>query len=168
MAAIRAAAPDAVLFHGQPGDVGRFAARLRAAGLTARFYGFDRLFESSFSDNAGEAAEGTSIPYYFDPDRTDATWRDFVQRFRDRWGEAPDIYAAYGYDGARLMIEAILQSGPNRFRIRDYLAGLDRWTGVTGPMIFDGRWDNIAPMVMMEYRGGRWQVESSADRVEGR
>jgi len=166
--AIRSAEPDAILFHGLPADVGRFAAQLRAAGVTARFYGFDRLLDGVFASYAGAAAEGACIPYFFDPDRQDPPWLEFGRRYRERWGEPPDAYAAYGYDGARLMIEAILRCGPNRFRIRDYLAGLDRWTGVTGTMIFDGRWDNIAPMVMLEFRGGRWRVSSDSDRAEAR
>jgi branched-chain amino acid transport system substrate-binding protein len=84
---------------------------------------------------------------------------DFVERFRKRWGERPDIYAAYGYDGANLMIEAINKSGPNRFRIRDYLANLDEWDGVTGHMIFDGRWDNIVPVSIAEYKQGVWHFQ---------
>jgi len=44
---------------------------------------------------------------------------DFVARYQKRYGEKPDIYAAYGYDGARLMIEAIQHAGPNRWRVRD-------------------------------------------------
>ena len=49
------------------------------------------------------------------------------------------------------MIEAINKVGPNRFRVRDYLAGLEEWDGVTGHMIFDGRWDNIVPISIAEY-----------------
>jgi branched-chain amino acid transport system substrate-binding protein len=168
LAAIRAAAPDAILFHGQPEDVGRFARQFREAGLSARFYGFDRLHEPSFAKHAGAAADGTTAPYYFNLDRADLPWREFVQRFESRWGERPDIYAAYGYDGARLMIEAIDRVGPNRFRIRDYLAELNSWTGVTGPMNFDGRWDNIAPMVMAQFRDGRWQFDSASERADRR
>jgi branched-chain amino acid transport system substrate-binding protein len=82
-----------------------------------------------------------------------------VARYEKRWGEKPDVYAAYGYDGARLMIEAIDHAGPNRFRIRDYLAGLEEWDGVTGHMIFDGRWDNIAPITTAHFRNGQWHYD---------
>ena len=81
---------------------------------------------------------------------------DFVARYQKRYGEKPDIYAAYGYDGARLMIEAIQHAGPNRWRVRNYLASLDTYDGVTGHMVFDGRWDNIAPMVIGEFHQGAW------------
>ncbi len=157
--AIKAAEPDAVLFYGQPEDVGRFVKMFREAGLTARFYGFDRLQEDAFRREAGEHAEGMTITYFFNPHRTDPVWLDFAARYEKRWGEKPDVYAAYGYDAARLMIEAIDHAGPNRFRIRDYLAGLEEWDGVTGHMIFDGRWDNIAPITIARFHHGEWQYD---------
>ncbi len=161
--AIQAANCDAILFYGQPDDVGRFARQFRDAGIQARFFGFDRLKEPSFRQNAGSAAENTTITYFFNPNRTDKPWVEFVQRFEKRWGEKPDIYAAYGYDGARLMIEAIDHAGPNRFRIRDYLANLDEWNGVTGHMIFDARWDNIAPIAIAEFKQGEWHFQPAPE-----
>ena len=157
--AIKGANPDAVLFYGQPEDIGFAAALFRQSGLTAQFFGFDRLKDDDFVKNAGNAAEGTTISYFFNPDRTDKSWVSFVERFQKRWNEKPDVYAAYGYDGAKLMIEAINKAGPNRFRVRDYLANIDEWDGVTGRMTFDGRWDNIAPMSIAQYKQGKWQFQ---------
>jgi branched-chain amino acid transport system substrate-binding protein len=163
--AIRAANPDAVLFYGQPDDVGRFAAQFREAGITARFFGFDRLKEDAFRENAGAAAEGMTIAYFFNPWRTDPVWVDFVERYQQRYGMRPDVFAAYGYDGANMLIEAIDHAGPNRWRIRDYLAGLDEWDGVTGRMIFDGRWDNIKPIKVAQFREGQWHFDTDLPRI---
>jgi branched-chain amino acid transport system substrate-binding protein len=157
--AIKADNPDAVLFYGQPEDIGYAAAEFRKAGIKAQFFGFDRLKEASFTKNAGTAAEGMTITYFFNPERTDKPWLDFVARFEKHYGEKPDIYAAYGYDGAKLMIEAVDKAGPNRFRVRDYLAGLKEWDGVTGHMIFDGRWDNIVPISYAEFKQGKWHFQ---------
>lgn len=157
--AIKAADPEAILLHGQPEYMGYAAATLRKAGIKAQFFGFDRLHEDAFAKNAGPAAEGTIITFFSDPERTDKPWVDFKARFQKRYGEEPEVYAAYGYDGAKMLIEAILKCGPNRFRIRDYLGGLETWDGVTGHMIFDGRWDNIAPICVAEYGKGRWHFQ---------
>ncbi|MGC8829810.1 MAG: ABC transporter substrate-binding protein [Verrucomicrobiia bacterium] len=154
--AIKAIEPDAILFYGQPEDIGYAVAQFRKAGINAQFFGFDRLMEEEFAKTAGPYAEGMTITYFYDPDRKDKTWLDFVERFVKRWGHKPDVYAAYGYDGARLMVEAINKSGPNRFRIRDYLSNLNEWDGVTGHMVFDGRCDNIAPIGVAEYKNSKW------------
>lgn len=160
---IKAADVDGVLFYGQPEDVGRLAARLRAEGVKAQFFGFDRLKEEGFRREAGAAAEGMTITYFFNPDRPDAKWQEFVARYAKRFGEKPDVYAAYGYDGAKLMIEAVRQAGPNRYRVRNYLGALEAWDGVTGHLIFDGRWDNIVPISLAEYHGSGWQFRAAPD-----
>lgn len=164
MEGIRASNVDGVLLYGQPEDVGRIAARLRSEGVNAPLFGFDRLKEEGFARAAGPAAEGMTITYFFNPERTDAPWVSFVERFEKRYGSKPDIYAAYGYDGARLMIEAIRKAGPNRYRVRDYLGSLETWSGVTGPMIFDGRWDNIVPIALARFEKGAWRFETPPDR----
>jgi branched-chain amino acid transport system substrate-binding protein len=142
--------------------VGRAAALFRLAGLKAGFFGFDRLKEPGFVQNAGEAAEGMTICYFWDPDRKDPVWVQFVERYQKRYGDKPDVYAAYGYDGAQLMMQAVRKVGPNRWRIRDYLANLDEYDGVTGHMIFDARWDNIVPMSVAQYQGGQWHFRPTA------
>jgi len=159
MEAVKSARPDAVVFYGQPEDIGRFVKQFREAGIQAPFYGYDRLMEEPFRRTAGTHAEGMTICYFFDPNKTDPEWAAFSERFQKRWGEKPDIYAGYGYDGARLMFEAVNKSGPNRYRVHDYLANLETWDGVTGHMIFDARWDNIAPIVTARLQDGTWHFD---------
>ena len=157
VAVITQANPQAVVFWGNAAETGPAAAQLRASGVKAAFYGFDRLVDPDFVKLAGPAAEGTSAAYFFDPDKTDPAWTGFVARFEKRYGMKPDIYSGYAYDGAQMLLAAIKKAGPNRYRIRDVMAATDEYNGVTGHMRFDGRWDNIAPIVYAEYRQGRWR-----------
>ena len=125
--------------------------------MKAAFYGFDRLVDPEFVKVAGAAvAEGATAAYFLDPEKTDPAWTDFVARFQKRYGARPDIYAGYGYDGAQMLIAAIKKAGPNRYRIHDEMTAINEYNGVTGYMRFDGRWDNIAPIVYAQYQQGRW------------
>jgi ABC-type branched-subunit amino acid transport system substrate-binding protein len=153
---IRQANPDAVVFWGNPEDIGPAAAQLRAAGLDAAFFGFDRLMDPEFIRLAGDAAEGATAGAFFDPDKTDPAWTGFVQRFEARFDTKPEAHAAYAYDGTRMLLDAVRQAGPNRFRIRDRMAAFETYDGVTGRMEFDGRWDNVAPVGTATCRQGRW------------
>ena len=155
VAVIKQANPEAVVFWGNPAETGPAAAQLRAAGVKAAFYGFDRL--PDFVKLAGPAvAEGTTAAYPFDPEKTDPSWTNFVARFQKRYGMKPDIYAGYAYDGAQMLIDAIKKAGPNRYRIQDQMRAINEYNGVCGYMRFDGRSDNIAPIVYAEYRQGCW------------
>jgi len=35
-------------------------------------------------------------------------------------------------------------------------------------MRFDGRWDNIAPVVLAQYKGGKWNYEPAAPVKQAR
>lgn len=168
VAVIKQAEPDAVVFWGNPAETGPAAARLREAGVKAAFFGFDRVVDPEFVKLAGSAADGITAAYFFDPDKTDAAWAGFVARFQKRFNRKPDIYAGYSYDGARLLLDAIDEVGPNRYRIRDRLAGLNEAQGVTGYMRFDARWDNIAPIVLAQYRKGQWHYQAPAENKQAK
>lgn len=157
VAVIKQANPEAVVFWGNPAETGPAAAQLRAAGVKAAFYGFDRLVDPDFVKLAGPAvAEGTTAAYPFNPEKTDPPWTNFVARFQKRYDMKPDIYAGYAYDGTQMLIDAIKKAGPNRYRIHDQMRAINEYNGVCGYMRFDGRSDNIAPIVYAEYRQGRW------------
>jgi branched-chain amino acid transport system substrate-binding protein len=155
IAAIKDAQPDAIFFLGEPADVGRFVKQFREAGVKARFFGTDLLLEDAFVQNAGDAAEGTMCTSLFDPARKDPLWVGFAARFKARWGHEPDVYAAYAYDGAQILLSAIRRAGPNRWRIRDLVCNLDYYQGVSGWMRFDGTVSNIAPVRLVRYEHGR-------------
>ena len=159
VAVIKQADPEAVLFWGNPAETGMAAAQLRAAGVKAAFFGFDRLVDPEFIKVAGSAAEGATAAYFFDPNKTDPAWKGFSARFQKRYGMTPEVYAGYGYDGARLLIDAIDKAGPNRYRIHDILSNLDEYTGVTGHMRFDARWDNVDPVILAHCKQGQWQFD---------
>ncbi len=154
-AAIKSARPDAIFFMGEPGDIGRFARQFRRDGIKARFFGTHLLMSDRFRQSAGRAADGTTFTYFYDPARKDPLWVGFEAHFKKRWGHEPDAYAAYGYDGAEILIEAIRRAGPNRWRIRDQVCALDFYHGVTGWMQFDGSENNIAPVRLVRYEHGR-------------
>jgi branched-chain amino acid transport system substrate-binding protein len=159
VAVIKQAGPEAVVLWGNAAETGPAAAQLRAAGVKAAFFGFDRLVDPQFAKLAGPAAEGATATYFFNPEKKDPAWTGFRQRFQKRYGTEPDIYAGYGYDAAQLFIDAINKAGPNRYRVHDQLTSLDEYRGVTGHMRFDGRWDNIAPVVVARCKQGHWQFE---------
>jgi ABC-type branched-subunit amino acid transport system substrate-binding protein len=159
IAAIKDSQPDAVFFIGEPDDIGRFVKQFRQEGIQARFFGTNLLMDGRFLQNAGEAAEGMMITYFFDLARKDPLWVSFVARFKERWGHEPDAFAAYAYDGAQIMINAVQRAGPNRWRIRDQVCNVDFYQGVTGWMRFDAIGNNISPVPVVRFEHGRWVFE---------
>jgi branched-chain amino acid transport system substrate-binding protein len=81
--------------------------------------------------------------------------RDFVARFRRQAGMEPSYVAAYAYDAARLVLDAIERAGLNRVRIRDELAR-GRYRGLAGEFVFNSLGGRREAAVLMGIRDGVW------------
>lgn len=82
-----------------------------------------------------------------------ALYTVFTNSFLHRYGKLPPPDAAYTYDAVRLLVHALFKSGLNRSRLRDEIASIGTYQGVTGTIC----WDNV---------GGN-QVEPSLENVRG-
>ena len=70
-----------------------------------------------------------------------------------------------------MLLDAICRAGLNRGLIRDALAGLESFKGVTGQMTFDPNSKNIVPMYLATVRGGaihyrRYGMEKQYAKVD--
>jgi branched-chain amino acid transport system substrate-binding protein len=110
---------------------------------------------------AGSSAEGAVVTYPYDPERTDAKWRQFRALYRESYGEEPDATAAYAYDGTSFLLEAIREAGLNRVLIRDRLFSPRSFEGVTGTIQFDQTQNNVSPVVLGRVRNGVFVFEES-------
>jgi branched-chain amino acid transport system substrate-binding protein len=153
---IRAAKPDAIVFWGRPGPTGAALRAVREAGIDLPCYGTDRLVDPRFLAAAGSAAEGFVFTFPFDPAQCGEPWETFRKAYVARTGEEPYADAAYAYDGARMVIDAIRKAGLNRPRILDALSKDPTYTGVTGTAHFDVTMNNVSKMTIGHVEKGRF------------
>ena len=92
----------------------------------------------------------------FDPDPERPAYRRFLEAYRQTYGEEPTIYAAHAYDGAWMVIDAIRKAGLNRYRIRDALAEITSYDGVTGEIVMDRVHSDRGKVTLATVRNGRW------------
>lgn len=134
--------PAAVLVIADAPDAARIARAVRAQLGAVPLYGGPTLGLTRFRELAGPAAEGARFPLLFVPSAQDEVTARFIARFTAERHHAPDYAAALAYDATRLLIEAIRRAGPNRARIREALVQLSPWSGIAGPITFDGTGQN--------------------------
>jgi branched-chain amino acid transport system substrate-binding protein len=82
------------------------------------------------------------------PDAQAAPRRGFEQRYRQRFGAAPGISAAQAYDAVCLLAASLRQSGPNRARLRDALASVSSFAGVSGIISFDHAGNDLTAVTL--------------------
>lgn len=163
---IAAARADVVYYAGRTETALQAIAGLRSAGIALPIVGTDVLNDSRFRALPVSASQGV----YF----TTLTVGDndkFRRLFEDTLGKSPGGYAAYGYDAARVILEALVRYGlasPAKVPSRTELAALVRQTrgqasraAPSASITFDGRGDNLTSLVyLFEWEYGRPQLRN--------
>ena len=151
---LRRVAPDAVVLWADPQPAAHLIRRMREAGLDMPVYACDRVVHSEFLSIAGRAAEGVIAAYPYNPDADLPSLKRFIHAYTSRFGTEPSVYASHSYDGARMIVDAIREAGLNRYRIRDALAAMKHYQGVTGDITMDEVYSDRGPVTLATVREG--------------
>ncbi len=157
---------DGFVIWGEAPEAGLILKQMRAMGMKQPVFGSSRLAYPKLLEIGGPAVEGLVTTCALDPSRKDAKWQLFQERYRARFREEPDGYAAYAYDGTNILIAAIKKAGLNRGRIMDVLRDyqLKEYDGVSGRAQFDRTLNNIAPVTLAQVKGGKFAYWTAARR----
>lgn len=148
--------PEAVVLWADAVAGGYLVKCIREAGLDMPIFACDRIVHPRFLEIAGKAAEGIVATFPYDPEADNPGLKRFQQEYRQRHSAEPTVYAAHAYDGTWMVIKAIQEAGLNRYRIRDALAAMNPYHGITGEIIMDDALSDRGPVIMATVRGGRW------------
>lgn len=154
---IKALNPEVVITYGDALESALLLKQMRAMGMNQWFIGSDRIVSPEFIKIAGTNAGKVAAGYPYNPESSDPAYLEFKRLFKKRYGEAPETYAAHAYDGMSMVIAAIKKAGLNRAKIRDELANMKRFHGVTGQKEFDAVFNNITPACLAVLENGHWK-----------
>lgn len=108
---IRALKPDVVFFGGiTQTNAGQLAKDLRAAGVTSKMIVPDGCFEKAFIESAGkDNLEGnTFVTFGGVPAKMlSGKGKVFYDNFKAKFNTEPEGYAAYGYESAKVVLQAL-------------------------------------------------------------
>ncbi|WP_411732748.1 ABC transporter substrate-binding protein [Paeniglutamicibacter sp.] len=135
--------------------------QLRQAGYAGQFVGNTNNAGGNAAQ-AGQHAVDMVYPVDFSAAQQDPHAKEFVEAYRNEFGELPQTYAAEGYDAVWWIAHAIKASGDSsREGIRDGLELMARegFTGAMGEITFEGN-DMRVPGVLARWDGNQEAVIS--------
>ncbi len=95
------------------------------------------LCSREFLKLSGQASENVYASTLFFPKDPRLEVQNFVKAFKKEKGRIPNPYAARSYDAMNLLCEAIRKAGTDRKEIRNELAAIRDFQGITGKISFD-------------------------------
>lgn len=152
--AIKAAAPEAIFAPGYYQEVGLIGRQVRDAGLATPLLGGDGWNSPRTVELAGTALEGCYFSDHFTTSDPRPKVHDFVTTYQKRFGAVPDAVAPLSYDAAGILLAAITRAESlDPARIRDALAGMADFDGVTGTITIDADRNARKSAVVMQVKG---------------
>jgi len=159
---IKAAAPDTLFLPNYYNEVPLQAQQARRLGVTCPIIGSDSWGSEELLRLAGPVLEGSFFSTHYAPDIATPKAQKFIQAYEAKYGKKPDDVAALTYDAGNLLLTAITQAGaPDRRKVRDALATITEFEGVTGRMQFKGTGDPIKSAVILQIKNGRFTYFAS-------
>ncbi|MCP4077628.1 MAG: ABC transporter substrate-binding protein [Gammaproteobacteria bacterium] len=128
LANLRSTKPDAVFFF-LPGGMGiNFLKQYSQAGLnkTTPVFGPAFSFDARILKAVGDAAVGVHNGSQWNFDLDNATNKQFVSAFKEKYGRMPTLYASQGYDTANLIGSALKATGGEPQNMVDFRKALEK------------------------------------------
>lgn len=141
-----------------PGYYKEFAKILKQAkelGVNAQFMSCGTFHEPEILQIAGNAAEGVVfVQPYFDRNGEDPVTKNFVASYEKQFGVEAGVYAAHGYDAAKILGKVIIDGNQDSSSIQIALLELRNFPGVTGKTTFIEGGDVIKTSRVMTVKNG--------------
>ncbi len=143
---VKATSPDLVYFGGTTqSNAGQVAKDLRSGGFQGMFMVPDGCFEQAFIEAAGAANLNDKTYITFGglpPEKMTGKGAEFRDAYKLKFGAEPEAYASYGYEAARVFLQAIAQAKTkDRAGILAAVSATKDFNGVLGKWSFDANGD---------------------------
>lgn len=146
---IKASNTEAVYIIAHSIETAHFLRQAKELNLNTHFLGTIGVKSPDLLKIAGDAANGVIYTVQrFDPESSEKS-KTFATKYKEIYGEEPDLFAALGYDAICIITRVISENGYNAEAIKTGLYKLKNFQGVTGNVSFDQNGD-IEGEVMME------------------
>ncbi len=141
--------PDVVYLPGYSRDSGLFIKQARALGFSFTFLGGDAW--EGITAYAEDAVDGSYLTVPWHPVVDQEMSRNLKERYFRLYGSTLDSFSSpLAYDAIMVLVEAMRMAGStDGKRVRDALASIESYQGVTGEIGFDANGDPKGKQVII-------------------
>ena len=157
LTSLKAKQPEAIFYGGYAPQAAPMARQMKQLGITAKLLGGDTLCSPEVAKLAGDAVNDFVYCAYAGMlmDANDTT-KAFQDKFKNRFGQNPDVYGPAYYDQVMFIGEAMQKSGSiDPAKVGDWMRH-NPYKGVLGEYGYDDKGNRLkAPTVVNTFKGGK-------------
>lgn len=164
LTAIKAKNVEAIFVPGYYNEVALIAKQAKELGMKQPLLGGDGWSSPKLYEIAKDAINGNYFSNHYTTESKDPKTINFVKAFKAKYNEDADVMAALAYDAVYLMAEAIKNTKEiTSDNIRDELAKIKDFHGVTGKMSMNENRDAVKSAVVVQVQGPEYKFVTSVD-----
>ena len=161
---VKASGADVLFLPDYYNKVGLIAKQVQEKGLKVRLVGPDGWDSPDLVKIAGSAIEGGYFSNHYSPDDLRPEVAAWVKKYKGKHGQVPDALGTLAYDATNLLLEAIRKAGSDDpKKIRDALASIKGFNGVTGKATLDRNGDSIKSAAILKIEDGKQKFVKMVD-----
>ncbi len=164
---IKSKDPKVIFLIGQT-EMGQILRQAKELGIKSQFVSFSAFEDPKILQVAGGAAEGVFYTYQgFDTKSEVDVVREFTLKYKEKYNENPDIWAALSYDAMKIYAEAFKRDGFNVEDTKKALYSIKGFIGVVGETSFDENGDVTKPIGIKKVENGNFIWIDKKYELEG-
>jgi branched-chain amino acid transport system substrate-binding protein len=162
LTAIRSKGPQAVFVPGYYTEVGLIARQAKELGLNVPLMGGDGWDSPKLIEIGGPALNNSYFSNHYSAEDKSAHIQTFISEYKKAYGETPDGLAAMGYDAMKVLAEAVNRAPEvSRKAVRDAIAQVKDYQGVTGKISIDNERNAVKSAVVLKVANGKYQYQTT-------
>ncbi|MDT8442875.1 MAG: ABC transporter substrate-binding protein [Desulfuromonadales bacterium] len=153
---IIATKPDFIFVPDNYNQVALIVPQARKLGYKGEFMGSDSWGSAELMTLCGDDCKGLYFSTHYAAAGATGATKEFIDRFNAKYGAVPDDVAALTWDATRVVLLAIQNAGEltgklkkDRKAIREGMAAITSFEGITGSMKFDEQGDPVKCAVVV-------------------
>ena len=160
---IKDAGADSLFLPNYYSEVPLQVQQAHKVGFNGAILGSDSWGNIELMTLCGTECEGYYFTTHYAPDIATPKAQAFIQAYEAAYSKTPDDVAALTYDSFGLLFQAIQTAGTvERQAVRDALASITSFEGVTGNMQFAGTGDPVKSAVILQVKEGKFVYFTNA------
>lgn len=155
---IAALKPDAVMVSSLYQEAALVIKKAREIGITVPFVGTNGFNSPELIKIAGKSADGAVVASPWYPGKENEKIKKFVADYKAKYNKVPDQFAAQSYDALYIYASALEKAGSStdRQKLRDSLATIKDFQGVTGKFAFDDKRNPLMDATVLIIKDGQF------------
>ncbi len=153
---IIAAKPDFIFLPDNYNQVALIVKQAHQLGYKGPFMGSDSWGSSELMTLCGDDCKGLFFSTHYAAAGATGATKEFIDRYQKKYGYVPDDVAALTWDATRIILKAIQDTGglsgklkKDRKAVREAMAAIPSFAGITGNMKFDAQGDPVKCAVVV-------------------